>query len=148
MLGKKNGHQFSGEEVIAEFERLMRDNAAVQRETLRQILADNAAVEYLQSLGLAGRTDPDNFRACVQLATHEDLEPYIARITDGDTSAVLTTKPITAISFSSDTTRGKRKYLPFNDELIKADHACVPDFLRRVHLFPIAPLKAFMVIRA
>jgi auxin responsive GH3 family protein/jasmonic acid-amino synthetase len=98
MSGKKTS-EFSGEEeVIAEFERLTRNAAAVQRETLRRILDENAAVEYLQRHGLAGRTDPDTFRACVPLATHDDLEPYIARVADGDTSPVLTAKPITSIS--------------------------------------------------
>lgn len=96
MLEKKA--EFDGERVIAEFEELTRDAAAVQRETLRRILAENAGVEYLQDLGLDGRTDLDSFRACVPLATHADIEHYIARIADGDTSAVLTAKPITSIS--------------------------------------------------
>jgi len=37
----------------------------------------------------------------VPLATHANIEPYIARIADGDTSAVLTAKPITSISLRS-----------------------------------------------
>jgi hypothetical protein len=97
MSGKKAG-EFSVEEVIAEFERLTLNAAAVQRETLRRILDENAGVEYLQRHGLAGRSDPDTFRACVPLATHDDLEPFIVRVADGDTSPVLTAKPITSIS--------------------------------------------------
>ena len=89
---------FCGEAVIAEFEALTRDAAAVQRDTLRRILGDNASAEYLRCRGLAGRTDAASFRACVPLATHAYIEPYIARIADGDTSAVLTAKPITSIS--------------------------------------------------
>lgn len=98
---KDDEFTFSAEDVIAEFERLTRDAAAVQRETLRRILADNAdSTEYLRGLGLAGRTDPDSFRACVPLATHADLEPYISRIADeGDTAShVLTAAPVTSIS--------------------------------------------------
>ena len=101
MSGKKTSEFSNEEEVIAEFDRLTRNAATVQRETLRRILDENAAVEYLQRHGLAGRTDPDTFRACVPLATHADIEPYIARIADGDTSAVLTAKPITSISLRS-----------------------------------------------
>ncbi|CAO2205130.1 unnamed protein product [Urochloa humidicola] len=140
MLGKKNNGEFSGEEVIAEFDQLTRDAAAVQRETLRRILAENAAAEYLRSLGLAGRTDPESFRACVPLATHEDLEPYISRIADGgDTSGVLTAKPVTAISLSSGTTQGKRKYLPFNDDLFKLTmHVYRTSFAFRNKAFPIS----------
>ncbi|CAD6233501.1 unnamed protein product [Miscanthus lutarioriparius] len=119
MSGKKAREFSNEEEVIAEFYRLTRNAATVQRETLRRILDENAAVEYLQRHGLAGRTDPDTFRACVPLATHDDLEPYIARVADGGTSPVLTAKPITSISPRSGTTQGKRKYLPFNDELFK-----------------------------
>ncbi|KAG8045716.1 hypothetical protein GUJ93_ZPchr0008g13747 [Zizania palustris] len=119
MLEKKTGG-FSGEEVIAEFERLTRDAAMVQRETLQRILAENGGVEYLQGLGLAGRTDPDSFRACVPLATHADLESYIGRIADGDASPILIAKPATSISLSSGTTQGKRKYLLFNEELVKS----------------------------
>ncbi|CAD6342604.1 unnamed protein product [Miscanthus lutarioriparius] len=98
MSGKKASEFSNEEEVIAEFDRLTRNAATVQRETLRRILDENAAVEYLQRHGLAGRTDPDTFRACVPLATHDDLEPYIARVADGDTFPVLTAKPITSIS--------------------------------------------------
>ncbi|WVZ72850.1 hypothetical protein U9M48_021246 [Paspalum notatum var. saurae] len=135
--GKKKG-EFSGEEVIAEFERLTRDAATVQRETLRRILDENAAVEYLQRLGLAGRTDPDAFRACVPLATHDDLEPYIRRVADGDASPVLTAKPITSISLSSGTTQGKRKYLPFNDDLFKAAmHVYRTSFAFRDRAYPV-----------
>ncbi|KAL5670835.1 hypothetical protein ACJX0J_015141, partial [Zea mays] len=140
MSGKK-ASEFSGEEqqqVIAEFERLTRDAAAVQPETLRRILDENAGVEYLQGLGLDGRTDPDTFRACVPLATHDDLEPYIARLADGDTSPVLTAKPITSISLSSGTTQGRRKYLPFNDELFKLTmHVYRTSFAFRNRAFPV-----------
>jgi hypothetical protein len=34
----------------------------------------------------------------VPLATHGDLEPYIARIADSDASPVPTAKPVTSIS--------------------------------------------------
>ncbi|XP_066316064.1 jasmonoyl--L-amino acid synthetase GH3.3-like [Miscanthus floridulus] len=122
-MAEKKGDEFSFsvEKVIAEFERLTRDAAAVQRETLQRILAGKAAAEYLRRLGLAGRTGPDSFRACVPLATHADLEPYIVRIAgEGDTAShVLTDTPVTSISLSSGTTQGKRKYLPFNDNIFK-----------------------------
>ncbi|KAG1367710.1 jasmonoyl--L-amino acid synthetase GH3.5 [Cocos nucifera] len=98
---------------------LTKDAGRVQRETLRKILEQNGDAEYLQNLGLGGRTDPESFKACVPLVTHKDLEPYIQRIIDGDTSPVLTGKPITSISLSSGTTQGKPKFLPFNEELVQ-----------------------------
>ncbi|RCV23589.1 hypothetical protein SETIT_5G018800v2 [Setaria italica] len=141
--------EFSAEKVIAEFERLSGDAAAVQRETLRRILADNAAAEYLQVRGLAGCTDPDSFRSCVPLSTHADVEPYIARIADGDTSAVLTATPVTSISLSSGTTQAKRKYLLFNDEIFRsAMQTYQTSFAFRNRAFPVEDGKSLQFIYA
>uniref|UniRef100_A0A0D9XPW0 Uncharacterized protein n=1 Tax=Leersia perrieri TaxID=77586 RepID=A0A0D9XPW0_9ORYZ len=120
MLEKNANLSREEEEVISRFERTTRDAATVQRETLLRILDENAGVEYLRRLGLDGLTDVDSFHARVPVVTHADLEPYIQRIADGDTSPVLTAKPVTAITLSSGTTQGKRKYLLFNDERVKS----------------------------
>ena len=90
--------EFNMDKVIEEFELLSKDAERVQRETLKKILEDNASAEYLQSLGLNGRTDPESFKACVPMVTHKELEPYIYRIIDGDASPILTGKPITTMS--------------------------------------------------
>ncbi|KAG5053027.1 Jasmonic acid-amido synthetase JAR1 [Glycine soja] len=68
--------EFNMDKVIQEFELLTRDAKRVQRETLKRILEDNTSAEYLQSLGLNGRTDPESFKACVPMVTHKELEPY------------------------------------------------------------------------
>ncbi|GAY51372.1 hypothetical protein CUMW_133710 [Citrus unshiu] len=70
------------DELIEEFETITKDAERIQRETLRKILEENASAEYLQNLGLNGRTDPESFKSCVPLVTHEDLQPYIQRIID------------------------------------------------------------------
>ncbi|KAG6786844.1 hypothetical protein POTOM_008461 [Populus tomentosa] len=105
--------------VIEEFEASTKDAGGVQRETLKKILEENASAEYLQNLGLNGKTDPESFKSCVPLVTHEDLEAYIHRIAEGDSSSILTGKPILDMSLSSGTTQGKRKFVPFNDELME-----------------------------
>lgn len=93
--------EFDSERVVEEFEAITKDAGKVQREALKKILEQNASAEYLQNLGLNGRTDPEGFKACVPLVTHEELEPYILRIVDGDPSPILTGKPITTISLRS-----------------------------------------------
>ncbi|KAE8726739.1 Jasmonic acid-amido synthetase JAR1 [Hibiscus syriacus] len=107
------------EKVIRDFEAMTKDAENVQRETLKLILEENGCAEYLQNLGLNGRTDPESFKACVPLVTHKDLEPYIQRVVDGAFPLILTGKPITTISLSSGTTQGKPKFVPFNDELME-----------------------------
>lgn len=135
------------DELIEEFETITKDAGRIQRETLRKILEENASAEYLQNLGLNGRTDPESFKSCVPLVTHEDLEPYIQRIIDGDISPILTGKPITTISRSSGTTQGKPKFLPFNDELMETTLQIFrTSYAFRNREFPIGKGKALQFI--
>uniref|UniRef100_A0A0D6R433 GH3 auxin-responsive promoter n=1 Tax=Araucaria cunninghamii TaxID=56994 RepID=A0A0D6R433_ARACU len=108
----------SWEQVMEEFEAMSKDAERVQRETLKKILERNAGTEYLQKWGLEGRTDPEDFKACVPLVTHADLEPYIQRIADGEESPILTTERISVVSMSSGTTNGMQKYVPWNNDLL------------------------------
>lgn len=138
---------FSLESVIKSFEASTRDAGRVQIETLRRILEENSEAEYLQSLGLNGRTDPYSFKACVPLVTHPDLEPYIRRIAEGDVSPVLTGQPITSMSLSSGTTQGRPKLVPFNDELVKSTMQIYQtSYAFRNREFPIANGRALQFI--
>ncbi|CAL4980913.1 unnamed protein product [Urochloa decumbens] len=110
---------FSCEEAINEFEVLTRDAERVQQDTLKRILELNANAEYLKHFGLNGRTDVQSYKSCIPLCVHSDLEPYIQRIADGDSSPLLTGEPITSLSLSSGTTQGKPKFVPFTDELLE-----------------------------
>lgn len=96
MFDKMEG--FKGEKVIEEFEAMTKDAERVQRECLKKILEENGSAEYLQNFGLNGRTDRESYMTLVPLVTHKELEPYIQRIVDGDSSPVLTRKQITTIS--------------------------------------------------
>ncbi|KAF8379665.1 hypothetical protein HHK36_029109 [Tetracentron sinense] len=139
--------EFNVEKVIEEFDSLTKDAGRVQKETLQKILEENAGAEYLQKLGLNGRTDPESFKACVPLVTHQDLEPYIQRIADGDASPILTGKPIATISLSSGTTQGKPKFVPFNDELVESTMQIYrTSFAFRNREFPIGNGKALQFI--
>ncbi|XP_054784381.1 jasmonoyl--L-amino acid synthetase JAR4-like [Prosopis cineraria] len=139
--------EFNMDKVIDEFEELTKDAERVQRETLRRILEDNASAEYLQNLGLHGRTDPESFKAHVPLVTHKELEPYIIRIIEGDASSILTGKPITTMSLSSGTTQGKPKYVPWNDELFETTMQIYrTSFAFRNREFPIKNGKALSFI--
>ncbi|KAK7275332.1 hypothetical protein RIF29_16445 [Crotalaria pallida] len=139
--------EFNMDKVIEEFEAVTKDAEKVQRETLKRILEENASAEYLLSLGLNGRTDPESFKACVPLATHKDLEPYINRMIDGDYSSILTGKPITSMSLSSGTTHGKPKYVPWNDELfVTTVQIYQTSFSYRNKEFPIENGKALTFI--
>nr|KYP53415.1 putative indole-3-acetic acid-amido synthetase GH3.5 [Cajanus cajan] len=53
------------------------------------------------------------FTSVVPLASHADLDPYIQKIADGDTTPILIQQPITTLSLSSGTTEGRQKLVPF-----------------------------------
>ncbi|KAG9457787.1 hypothetical protein H6P81_002295 [Aristolochia fimbriata] len=110
---------------IEGFEAETRDAERVQRETLEKILKQNEETEYLSKFGpLHGKWDEETFRKRLPLASHRDFEPYIQRIADGDASPILTAKPFTALSWSSGTTAGKPKLVPFNEALIRPFTRC------------------------
>ncbi|KAK6777321.1 hypothetical protein RDI58_024038 [Solanum bulbocastanum] len=139
--------KFDAEQVIEDFEVLTKNAGRIQEETLEKILKENGGTEYLKQWGLNGRTDVETFKACVPIVSHNDLEPYIQRIVDGDLSPVLTGKPIEAISLSSGTTQGKPKFVPFNDELMDSTMQIFKtSFAFRNREFPIGNGKALQFI--
>ncbi|CAM8991114.1 unnamed protein product [Rhodiola kirilowii] len=138
---------FNPHQVIEEFEALTMDAERVQRETLQKILEENGGTEYLKRFGLDGRTDPESYKACVPLVDHQDLEPYIKRILEGDDSPVITGKPIATMSLSSGTTQGKPKFLPFTDELMECTlRVYRTSFAFRNREIPIGKGKALQFI--
>ncbi|XP_076890711.1 jasmonoyl--L-amino acid synthetase JAR4-like isoform X2 [Bidens hawaiensis] len=138
---------FDPEQVIEEFEALTKDAKRVQVETLKKILKDNGEAEYLKKWCLDGKTDPESYSSCVPLATHKDFEPLIQQIADGAPYPILTGKPITTITLSSGTTEGKRKFVPFNDELTETTMQIYrTSFAYRNREYPIGNGKALSFI--
>ncbi|XP_057956379.1 indole-3-acetic acid-amido synthetase GH3.10 [Malania oleifera] len=116
-MGNSNGDYC---DIIGWFESISENAGMVQTETLRRILEQNSGVEYLRKwLGdvkiqeLEASALESLYASLVPLASHADLEPYIHRIADGETSPLLTQQPITTLSLSSGTTEGRQKYVPF-----------------------------------
>lgn len=100
MLEKKV-ETFSMNRVIDEFDEMTRNADQVQKQTLKEILHKNKSAIYLRNFGINGgdTTDPEeDFKALVPLVTDFELEPYIKRMVDGDTSPILTGHPVPAIS--------------------------------------------------
>jgi len=93
------------DDVIGWFEHVSENAYKVQSETLRRILELNSGVEYLRKwLGTVDVEKMDDytletlFTSLVPIVSHADLDPYIQRIADGETSPLLTQEPITVLS--------------------------------------------------
>lgn len=67
------------------FEELSKNAHQIQEQVLGEILMKNAGTEYLRQF-LHGQADKQLFRNDVPIVTYEDIEPYISRIANGETS--------------------------------------------------------------
>ncbi|KAJ6842441.1 putative indole-3-acetic acid-amido synthetase GH3.1 [Iris pallida] len=106
--------------ILDFIENVTANAGAVQERVLFEILSQNACAEYLHRHGLVGRSaaDTDAFRRQVPLVAYEDIQPDILRIANGDTSPILSGRPISEFLTSSGTSGGERKLMPsIDDEL-------------------------------
>ncbi|GJM88987.1 hypothetical protein PR202_ga05578 [Eleusine coracana subsp. coracana] len=104
----------SHREALEYIERVTSSAGEVQRRVLAEILSQNAPAEYLRRLGVSGAapTAVDDFRRAAPLVTYEDILPDVLRIANGDTSPILSGKPIREFLTSSGTSGGERKLMP------------------------------------
>lgn len=83
-------------EMLTLIEEMTANAGKVQERVLAEILTQNSEAEYLKrKCDLGGATDRAAFKAKVPVVTYEDVRPEIQRIADGDSSAILSTHPIT-----------------------------------------------------
>ncbi|CAF2230933.1 indole-3-acetic acid-amido synthetase GH3.17-like [Brassica napus] len=90
---------------------------AIQQQVLHQILSQNSETEYLRSF-LDGESCniQENFKNKAPVVNYEDIKPFIQRISDGDSSDILSAQPITELLTSSGTSGGKPKFMPSTAE--------------------------------
>lgn len=83
-------------EALEFIEHVTANAGQVQRRVLAEILSQNAPAEYLRRYGVpaAAPDAVDAFRRVVPLVTYEGLQHDILRIANGDTSPILSGKPI------------------------------------------------------
>ncbi|CAO2141893.1 unnamed protein product [Urochloa humidicola] len=101
---------------------------AIQRRVLREIVAMNAATDYLHGFlggGAAGANAATNaadeelaaaFKQRVPVVEYEDVKPFIERIANGAPSSLISSKPITELLTSSGTSGGQPKLMPSTEE--------------------------------
>ena len=110
-------------DVIGWFEHVSENACKAQRETLRRILELNCGVDYLRKwLGSVDVKEIDDnsletlFTSLVPIVSHADMDSYIQRIANGETSPLLTQEPITVLSL---------RYIFMNIYIY--EHLCVCD---------------------
>nr|CAB3464808.1 unnamed protein product [Digitaria exilis] len=112
-------------EALEYIERVTAAAGAVQRRVLAEILEQNAPAEYLRRLGVSGDAPGavEAFLRAAPLVTYENILPDVLRIANGDTSPILSGKPIREFLTSSGTSGGERKLMPtIADEMDRRSH--------------------------
>ena len=66
----------------------------IQDNLLEEILTPNLNTEYLQRFHVE-RFDKELFKKNVPVVSYEDIKPYIDRVVNGESSEVLSARPIT-----------------------------------------------------
>ncbi|XP_021287734.1 indole-3-acetic acid-amido synthetase GH3.17-like [Herrania umbratica] len=96
-------------------EKLTTDAYQIQEQVLEEILNRNAGTEYLRGF-LNGQCDKQLFKKNVPIVTYDDIEPYIHRIANGESSDILLAEPVTGFYRSTGTSGGQPKLIPSTAE--------------------------------
>ncbi|XP_027149475.1 indole-3-acetic acid-amido synthetase GH3.17-like [Coffea eugenioides] len=96
-------------------EKMTADASQIQDDLLQQILTTNANTQYLKGF-LNGYSDKQLFKKAVPVVEYQDIEPFVDRIANGESSHLISSHPITELLLSSGTSGGKRKAIPTTAE--------------------------------
>ncbi|KAL0763676.1 hypothetical protein Bca101_079827 [Brassica carinata] len=103
---------------LAVLENLTSNVKQIQDEVLKEILTCDVNTEYLRSF-LHGSSDKDLFKKNVPIGTYEDFKPYIERVASGESSEIISGRPITGFAQTSGTSGGKQKLIPLNNKYVE-----------------------------
>lgn len=84
---------------LAVLEKLTSNVKQIQDAVLKEILTCDANTEYLRSF-LHGSSDKELFKKNVPVGTYEDFKPYIERVVNGESSEIISGKPITGFTLT------------------------------------------------
>ncbi|XP_010453394.1 PREDICTED: 4-substituted benzoates-glutamate ligase GH3.12 [Camelina sativa] len=89
----------------------------IQDNLLEEIITPNTNTEYLKRF-LPEKFDKELFKKNVPIVTYEDIKPYLDRIVNGESSDLISARPITGFLLSSGTSGGAQKMMPWNNKYL------------------------------
>ena len=121
-----------------------KDCRQVQSALLRRIVGHQQNTDFGQKHRFAGISTIDQYRQNVPIHKYEDLEPYLARVRQGDTKALLADPLIHMFALTSGTT-ASRKYIPVTRQYLKDYRRCTSIWGKRIFdTHPTAFLKPIL----
>ena len=106
---------------VARFKKSCENPEALQYELLTRILQRQAPTDFGRDHGFASITSIADYRRQVPIAPYERLAPYIERLKNGQTSALLADDTVRLFALTSGTTAA-RKFIPITDRYL-ADYS-------------------------
>ena len=103
---------------LAKFEAMTHDPQRVQEAVLRDILTMQANTDFGRDHHFASMKTVADFRHNVPVAGYEAVEPYMARVLDGQTNALLSDPHVFMFALTSGTT-ATRKFIPVTKRYIE-----------------------------
>ncbi len=102
---------------LAAFEEATRHPRETQDALLRRILAHHANTDFARDHRFADIKSLADYRKHLPITTYEYVEPYILRVTKGETSALLGDAKVHMFALTSGTT-ATRKYIPVTPQYL------------------------------
>lgn len=105
--------------VYARFLDSLRNCDAVQANVLQDVLARLAGSDYARKYRLDAVRAPGDLKLAAPLVTYEDLRPYVERLCDGQTSALLAPGQHLHMFATSSGTTARQKLIPVTAEFVR-----------------------------
>lgn len=102
---------------LARYDKAVRTPRAIQQQFLFDQLQRERDTSYGRDHGFAGIHTLADFRHQVPIQRYEDLEPYIERVKQGETSALFHRQRVRMFALTSGTTQS-RKFIPVTDRVL------------------------------
>jgi hypothetical protein len=118
---------------FAVFEAACQRPQATQEELLRRIIAYHADTAFARDHGFASIRTVADYRRLVPVAPYEHFEPYIRRVMQGETKALLADPQVLMFALTSGTTAA-RKHIPITQQYLD-------DYKRSWNLWGLRAIK-------
>jgi hypothetical protein len=105
-------------EMLHPWEQAIRDPSSHQQNVLESLLAGYRQTEYGAEHNAAEVSDLQSFRARFPERTYDDFQPWVKRVMNGDTGALLSEEPL-GWAITRGTTQGDSKFIPMTPTDIK-----------------------------
>jgi hypothetical protein len=106
--------------LVKQFEKATQQPLQVQERTLLEKIRRNESSEFGREHGFKNLRTMEDFRRAMPVRDYSYFEPYVARVKDGDLSAMFGPEESLMMFALTSGTTGKPKYIPITESFLRA----------------------------